>query len=87
MPIYTGPSISLHVKVFIAPEDVPRFKEALKPVFDAVTAEPECLFFEIYYNPDKPGEFKWVENWNQSKEWLMSVSTIPNGVGDGEEMG
>jgi quinol monooxygenase YgiN len=75
MSFYTSPSISLHVKVFIAPDNVPTFKEAMKPVFDAVTAEPECLFFEIYHNPEKPGEFKWVENWAQDAEWLMSVST------------
>jgi hypothetical protein len=75
MSSYTGPSISLHVKVFIAPENVPKFKEAMRPVFDAVASEPECTFFEIYHNPEKPGELKWVENWNQSVEWLMNVSS------------
>ena len=60
MSSYTGPSISLHVKVFILPENVPALKEAMKPVIDAVTSEPECIFFEIYHNAEKPGELKWA---------------------------
>lgn len=55
--------ISLHVTIHIAPENVPKFMEAYKPIFDKVTAEPECTFFQVYQSPEDPGTFTWVENW------------------------
>ncbi|KAL5337369.1 hypothetical protein BJX70DRAFT_245006 [Aspergillus crustosus] len=67
------PSLSLHVNISIAPENLPRFFEALKPAFEKVTAEPECTFFEIYQDPQNPGELSWVENWSASVEWLVEV--------------
>jgi quinol monooxygenase YgiN len=48
---------------------------ALKPAYDAVIAEPENVFFEVYQNPQKKGEFKFIENWNASVERLMTVSS------------
>ncbi|KAI1270756.1 hypothetical protein F5Y18DRAFT_422255 [Xylariaceae sp. FL1019] len=69
MPFARG--ISLHVTVHIAPENVERFMAAFKPVFDRVVAEPECLFFEMYQNPQEPGKLSWVENWSKSPEWLL----------------
>jgi hypothetical protein len=71
---YTGPSFSLHVKYTVDPSNVDAFLEALKPAYDAVTAEPECIFFEVYTSASEPGVIKYVENWNASMEWLMSVS-------------
>jgi len=67
-------TISLHVRITIAPENVPAFLESLKPVYDAVTAEPECTLFQVYQSPEEPGVFKFVEHWNASKEWMVSVS-------------
>lgn len=55
--------ISLHVTVHIAPENTDRFLAAFKAIFDVVSAEPECTFFEIYRCPEEPGKFTWVENW------------------------
>lgn len=55
--------ISLQVTVHIAPENVDKFFAAFKPVFDAVCAEPELTFFELYRDPDEPGKLSWVENW------------------------
>ncbi|KAL3473228.1 hypothetical protein BJX99DRAFT_201395 [Aspergillus californicus] len=69
----SSPGISLQVSVFIAEENVPKFFEAMLPVYEKVIAEPECTFFEIYQNPQSPGELSWVENWSQSLEWLMGV--------------
>jgi hypothetical protein len=69
-------SFSLHVRITIAPENVPAFLEALKPAYDAVIAEPECTFFEVYQSPEEPGVIKFVENWNATKEWMMTVSTF-----------
>lgn len=71
---YTGPSYSLHVKFHIDPAKVDAFFEALKPAYDAVCAEPECIFFEVYQSMEEPGVIKFVENWNCSIEWMMNVS-------------
>ena len=59
----SSPGISLHVTVFISEENVDKFFEACRPVFDKIIAEPECTFFEIYQSPENPGEISWVENW------------------------
>lgn len=71
---YTGPSFSLHVTITIDPSNIEKFFEALKPAYDAVIAEPECVFFEVYQSSSEPGVIKFVENWNASLEWLMDVS-------------
>jgi quinol monooxygenase YgiN len=70
---YTGPAISLHVSITVAPENVQKFLEALKPAYDAVCAEPNNTFFEVYQKPDQPGTFKFVENWNADTQWMMEV--------------
>jgi quinol monooxygenase YgiN len=57
------PGLSLHVTVHIDPANVPRFFELFKPVYEAVIAEPECRFFEVYQSPTEPGTVRWVENW------------------------
>jgi hypothetical protein len=54
---------SLQVKIYLAPEDVEKWLAAFKPVFELVSAEPECLFFELYQDPVNPGDINWVENW------------------------
>ncbi|QKX61756.1 uncharacterized protein TRUGW13939_08912 [Talaromyces rugulosus] len=65
------PGISLQVTVTIAPENVPKFFELFKPVYEKVIEEPECTFFEVYISPENPGVLSWVENWTQSIEWLF----------------
>ena len=67
--------ISLHVSIWIAPSNVPKFLEMWDPVFKAVTSEPNCLYFEMFQDPDDPGHFTWVENWDATVEWLGTVST------------
>ncbi|KAI1355186.1 hypothetical protein F5Y01DRAFT_200428 [Xylaria sp. FL0043] len=69
IPVSTG--CSLHVTVYIAPENVDNFLAAFKPVFNRVVAEPECLFFELYHSPQEPGKLSWVENWSKSPEWFF----------------
>ncbi|KAI0196966.1 hypothetical protein F4808DRAFT_297201 [Astrocystis sublimbata] len=69
MPVAS--SWSLHVTVYVAPEDVDRFLAAFKPVFNKVVAEPECLFFEMYRSPQEPGKLSWIENWAKSPEWFL----------------
>ncbi|CAO2657939.1 Nn.00g071990.m01.CDS01 [Neocucurbitaria sp. VM-36] len=73
MAPYTGPGISVHVNITVAPENVSKFLELFKPCYEAVTAEPECVFFEVYHNPAAPGQFRFVENWNASAEWFKDV--------------
>ncbi len=73
-PTFHG--ISLHVSVTVAPENADKFLAAFKPCFDAVTAEPECTFFEVYRDADTPGRFMWVENWSKDKEWFFKVSVF-----------
>ncbi|KAI1467860.1 uncharacterized protein F4812DRAFT_459144 [Daldinia caldariorum] len=62
---------SLHVTVHIAPENVEKFLASFKPVFDVVTAEPECLFFEVYKSAEEPGKLSWVENWSKDVQWFL----------------
>jgi quinol monooxygenase YgiN len=54
---------SLHVTIYIDPANVPKFFEHFKPVYEAVSAEPECRFFELYQSPEDPGTLSWVEDW------------------------
>ncbi|KAI0400636.1 hypothetical protein F4802DRAFT_601793 [Xylaria palmicola] len=61
--------LSLHVTVYIAPENIDRFFAAFKPVYDKVTAEPECIFFEVYTSPS--GAITWVEDWSKSSKWFL----------------
>ena len=72
----TGPGLSLHVTLHIDPSQLSGFFAALKPCYDAVTAEPECVFFEVYQDPNVPGKIHFVEDWNASAEWLTTVSTF-----------
>lgn len=67
---------SLHVTITIAPENVKPFLEALKPCFDAVAAEKECTFIEIFQDQERPGVFRYVENWSKPKEWVMEVCHV-----------
>ncbi|KAI8665327.1 ABM domain-containing protein [Fusarium sp. Ph1] len=51
--------ISLHVTVYVDPENVSKFLEHFKPVYDK--------------SPEDPGTLHWVENWNQTTDWLLNV--------------
>lgn len=75
------PTFSLHVTVHIRPTDVEAFFRTMQPCFEAVTAEPECVYFEIYQDPEDSGKISWVENWNATPEWLMTVSVKVNRPG------
>ncbi|KAL4928966.1 putative quinol monooxygenase [Aspergillus undulatus] len=55
--------ISIQMTVTLKPEDVRTFWDAFRPVFEKVTAEPECTFFEVYQS-EEPGTISWTENWH-----------------------
>lgn len=67
---------SLHVNITIDPSNVDAFLAAFRPVYEAVVAEPDCSFFEVFYSLDEPGVFRFVENWNKSREWFLEVSSF-----------
>ncbi|KAI1105075.1 hypothetical protein F4804DRAFT_152541 [Jackrogersella minutella] len=62
---------SIHVTVQISAENVERFLAAFKGIFDLVTAETDCVFFEVYTSPEEPGKISWIENWSKDIQWLM----------------
>jgi len=55
--------ISLQVTVHIDPKNVDEFFHHFKPLYDAVVAEPELRFFEVYQSQEDPGTISWVEHW------------------------
>jgi len=65
--------LSFHVKIAVAPENAEKFLAALKPVFEKFTAEPDCTYFEVFQDPENPGTFRFVENWNATKEHIVEV--------------
>ncbi|KAF7533732.1 hypothetical protein G7054_g6818 [Neopestalotiopsis clavispora] len=58
--------VTLHIK----PELIEDFKAAHRPVWNACAAEPQCLFFDVWEDPENAGHFRFVEVWNESKEWF-----------------
>ena len=69
-------AFSLHVTVYIAEDKVDDFFAAMRPCFEAVSAEPELLYFELFQDPASPGKISWVENWDASPQWLMDVGDV-----------
>ncbi|KAI0858265.1 hypothetical protein F4860DRAFT_516996 [Xylaria cubensis] len=63
--------ISVHVTIYVAPENVDAFFAAFEPLYQQVIREPECLSFEVYRNPEKPGKIVWVEDWSKSPSWFF----------------
>jgi hypothetical protein len=70
------PQISFQVDVYISPSNVDKFLAAFKPVFDAVVAESQLLYFEVFQDPDDLGHLSWVENWDAGVEWLLTVRVV-----------
>ncbi|KAL1639884.1 hypothetical protein SLS58_007471 [Diplodia intermedia] len=62
---------TLVVSATIKPDKVDEWLAQFWPAFDTVSAEPECLSFEVFRYPDQPNKIKWVENWSKSVEWFM----------------
>jgi hypothetical protein len=62
-PSTSYPGFSAHVTITIAPENVSKLLEIMKPVIDKVAQEPAFLFFEMFQDPVDLGVLTWVENW------------------------
>lgn len=69
-------SLSVHVKAVIDPEKEEEFLKALEPTFKNITAEPLNIFAEVYKDPQNPGVFRFVENWNATLDHMMNVSFV-----------
>ncbi|KAI4253867.1 MAG: hypothetical protein L6R42_007413 [Xanthoria sp. 1 TBL-2021] len=65
--------MSLHVSIHIHPSNRAAFLEHFKPCFEAVRAEKECTFFEVFSDPEDEGHLCWVENWSRGRDWFMTV--------------
>lgn len=58
--------VTLHIK----PDQIEEFKAAHRPVWDACAKEPELMFFDVFQDPAKPGVFRFLEAWAESREWF-----------------
>ncbi|KAL1860256.1 hypothetical protein Daus18300_009310 [Diaporthe australafricana] len=63
---------TLVVTVTVQPDKVDEWLGHFWKIFNIVSAEPECLSFELFRFADKPNKMKWVENWSKSAEWFMT---------------
>lgn len=62
--------LTLFVTFHIKPHHIEDWKAAHRPVWAACAAEPECIYFDVFQNPTKPGDFRLVEVWNASRKWF-----------------
>lgn len=58
------PGLNAQATVTIKEEDVDAFLKELRIIFEKVTAEPECLSFEVYQSMENPGVIHLVETWS-----------------------
>ncbi|KAB5526426.1 hypothetical protein GE09DRAFT_1194569 [Coniochaeta sp. 2T2.1] len=63
----------LQVTIYVAPDQLPKFFEAYRKVYDACVSEEECTFFSVYEDPEEPGKLSWVEHWTKNPKWLFAV--------------
>jgi quinol monooxygenase YgiN len=68
------PITSIQVKITVAPSDASAFLSALGRVHAIVSALPGNISFDLYQNPEVPGEFKYIENWSATSEWILAAS-------------
>lgn len=63
--------ITVFVRIFVAPESIPVFVQALKSCVNHCLEEPECERLEVFQSAE--GEFYLLETWSESKEWFIKV--------------
>ena len=62
--------VTLFVTFHVKPFCVEDFKAAHRLVWSACAAEPECLLFDVFHDPEQPGRFRFIGVWNASREWF-----------------
>ena len=65
--------LCLFANITVSPEKVSDFLKELRPVWQACAKEPECLFFDVFMDPARPGRFRFVEVWTEGREWFETV--------------
>ncbi|EXJ87300.1 hypothetical protein A1O3_04259 [Capronia epimyces CBS 606.96] len=62
---------TLYVTIRVDPSNIEPFLAALRPCWEAVCREPECLYFDISHSPSEPGTFHFVEVWAMDKKTFL----------------
>lgn len=57
----------------IKPDRVDEWLEAEYEAWKPVHATPECLFFDILRDPERPNKFCLIEAWAKDREWFENV--------------
>ncbi|OAL00617.1 hypothetical protein IQ06DRAFT_305537 [Phaeosphaeriaceae sp. SRC1lsM3a] len=73
---------SVQVKVFIDPSNAPELLAAFKRAKAIAIAQPENISSNLYRNPNAPGEFKYVEDWNASVDWILKAAAAYEAIRD-----
>lgn len=68
---------TLIVTVNIQPDKYDEWLRHSWTAFKHVTAESDCLSFEMFTVPGEPNKVKWVESWSKSLESVMAVRISP----------
>lgn len=68
---------TLIVTVTIQPDKYDEWLRHSWTAFKHVTAEPDCLSFEMFTVPGDANKVKWVESWSKSLESVMAVRISP----------
>ncbi|TFK40418.1 hypothetical protein BDQ12DRAFT_680909 [Crucibulum laeve] len=63
----------MHLDLQVPEQHIPEFLIHARKLYEAVTAEPECTFFDLSQSSEDPGFFRGVESWTTSKEWMAQV--------------
>ncbi|KAF2174205.1 hypothetical protein M409DRAFT_16472 [Zasmidium cellare ATCC 36951] len=62
--------LTLFVTFHIKPDLIEDFLSAHRPVWAACAREPQCLLFDVFRDPQTPGKFRFIEVWDESREWF-----------------
>lgn len=71
----TKPQIVIHVTMYVYSSKIDEFWKHLRPLHDAVTAEPECTVMEVSKLSQEDGvtAVHFMEGWNETTDWLGAV--------------
>ena len=71
---YPPAQLALFVTIHVRPEDADALAAAHRSVWAACGAEPECLVFDVWQDPQDRGHFKFFEVWSRDRDWFERVS-------------
>jgi quinol monooxygenase YgiN len=54
---------NIQASIYVDPDRLDEFFDAIRPMCEKTKEEPECVFFEAYQAQDDPGHIRLVENW------------------------